>query len=75
MFARPSAYEISLGNDEVKYKKNVNREKEHGSWTYYGQSIPFNQDRLARSVDLAVNMEFEIFEGMTKYNAMTYTDI
>jgi len=50
-------------------------EKAHGSWTYYGQNIPFMQDRLARSVDLARGIEFEIFEGRTDFNALTYSDI
>jgi hypothetical protein len=50
-------------------------EKVRGSWTYYGQTIPFMQDRLARSVDLANGIEFEIFEGRTDYNALPYAEL
>jgi hypothetical protein len=50
-------------------------EKEKGSWTYYGQSIPFNQERMARSVDLAVGIEFEIFEGKKEFNMFSFKDL
>jgi len=33
------------------------------------------QERKARSVDLAVGIEFEIFEGRTDYNALTHADL
>lgn len=59
----------------MKYIANGDMEQEKGSWTYYGQSIPFNQERLARSVDLAVGIEFEIFEGRKDFNMFSFKDL
>jgi len=75
MFATPMAWERHHGGSDAEYIANNAYQKERGSWTHYGQNIPFMQDRKARSVDLAVGIEFEIFEGRTDFNALPYDEL